>query len=190
MAPPCTVCTHHQRAEIDAALIGGAPIRIVADRFDLAISSVGRHERGHLTAITAAVHARVQALSAAAGAQHAEAVTGLVLADAGALAELAQEARDVADGPDAAGAPRLRLEAIKTAAGVLGERRASLVTVGKATGEIGADVEVKIDFGGGEVRGQAAEAVRMLARLGAWLRDAHPELVDEARAALGEGGGR
>jgi hypothetical protein len=39
----CTVCDHHERHDIDEALVTGAPYRSVAKRFELSESAVYRH---------------------------------------------------------------------------------------------------------------------------------------------------
>jgi hypothetical protein len=46
----CTVCDHHERHDIDEALVTGAPYRSVAKRFELSESAVYRHKAEHLPA--------------------------------------------------------------------------------------------------------------------------------------------
>jgi hypothetical protein len=46
----CTVCDHPERHSIDQALVGGAPYRSVAKRFELSESAVYRHKTEHLPA--------------------------------------------------------------------------------------------------------------------------------------------
>jgi hypothetical protein len=46
----CTVCDHYESHSIDQALVGGAPYRSVANRFELSESSVYRHKTEHLPA--------------------------------------------------------------------------------------------------------------------------------------------
>src|SRR5262245_42277085 len=41
---PCETCRHSQRNAIDLALVGGEPLRTVAERFGLSHSSVARHK--------------------------------------------------------------------------------------------------------------------------------------------------
>ncbi len=43
----CTICTHEQRPQIDAALLNETPYRIIAKRFDASPAAVNRH-REHL----------------------------------------------------------------------------------------------------------------------------------------------
>jgi hypothetical protein len=43
----CTVCRDPKRAEIDAALATGTPLRDIAGRFSVSTSALDRH-RGHL----------------------------------------------------------------------------------------------------------------------------------------------
>lgn len=49
-AQPCTVCTHAKSAEIDAALLDGTPLRVIAGTFGVSRSAAGRHKTNHLTA--------------------------------------------------------------------------------------------------------------------------------------------
>jgi transposase-like protein len=46
----CTVCDHSEMHSIDEALVGGAPYRSVAKRFELSESAVYRHKAEHLPA--------------------------------------------------------------------------------------------------------------------------------------------
>jgi transposase-like protein len=46
----CTVCDHHERHDIDEALVTGAPYRSVAKRYGLSDSAVYRHKTEHLPA--------------------------------------------------------------------------------------------------------------------------------------------
>ncbi len=48
MPRACTVCTHPQRPELDAALRQGDSLRVVASRFALNLHAVHRHETRHL----------------------------------------------------------------------------------------------------------------------------------------------
>lgn len=51
MPPRCTVCSHPQRAEIDAALVEGAQSnRIIANQFGVSYQAVQRHSVKHLPA--------------------------------------------------------------------------------------------------------------------------------------------
>jgi hypothetical protein len=45
----CTVCRHPDAAAIDAGLLGGTPIRTMAETYGLTRSSVGRHRLNHLS---------------------------------------------------------------------------------------------------------------------------------------------
>ena len=47
MPRTCTICTHEQRPEIDAALLNGEPYRHIAARFDTSTGALQRH-REHL----------------------------------------------------------------------------------------------------------------------------------------------
>lgn len=47
--PPCTVCTHPKRLQIDRALVtDGATVRDTARRFGVTVSALGRHRKNHL----------------------------------------------------------------------------------------------------------------------------------------------
>jgi hypothetical protein len=46
----CTVCDHPEKHGIDETLVGGAPYRSVAKRFELSESAVYRHKTEHLPA--------------------------------------------------------------------------------------------------------------------------------------------
>jgi transposase len=48
MPPPCTICKHPARDEIDADLIAGVSPRVVARRFGRSHSAVYRHAQSHL----------------------------------------------------------------------------------------------------------------------------------------------
>ncbi len=63
MPRTCTICTHPQRGDIDAALVAGEPYRSIAQRFAVSPDAVLRHKRDHLPA------ALVQARAAGAVAR-------------------------------------------------------------------------------------------------------------------------
>jgi hypothetical protein len=44
----CTICAHAERAAIDAALVGDATFRNIAERFFVSIGSLTRHKADHL----------------------------------------------------------------------------------------------------------------------------------------------
>src|SRR5438105_1095656 len=48
MSRVCTVCTHAERAAIDAALVAGDASRDVARRFGLSATAASRHRTAHL----------------------------------------------------------------------------------------------------------------------------------------------
>jgi hypothetical protein len=52
----CTVCANTRRAEIDKALVEGAPYRRVAARFTVSEGSLYRHARSHLPALMSVGH--------------------------------------------------------------------------------------------------------------------------------------
>ncbi len=45
---PCTVCRHPDRQEIDRLLLSDTSLRTVAQKFNLAVTSLHRHRRNHL----------------------------------------------------------------------------------------------------------------------------------------------
>lgn len=48
MANECSICSSDNRAEIDAVLLAGDPIRAVAERFQVTKSAVQRHRTAHM----------------------------------------------------------------------------------------------------------------------------------------------
>lgn len=48
----CTVCSHHDRAAIDGALVAGTPYRNIAERFSVSLAALARH-REHISAAIA-----------------------------------------------------------------------------------------------------------------------------------------
>jgi hypothetical protein len=44
----CTVCAHPEREAIDLALVNGEPMRAIAGRYDVARTSLQRHQEAHL----------------------------------------------------------------------------------------------------------------------------------------------
>ena len=53
MSRRCSICTHEQRAAIDAALIAGQSYRKISKRFGVSRSTLGRHFRQHLLPLLA-----------------------------------------------------------------------------------------------------------------------------------------
>jgi hypothetical protein len=87
MAPPCVICNHDQRAAIEADLIGGAPIRIVSDRYGISLGAINRHKAGHMASALEAVATRMAAEADRAGRQSNQSVVELIQ---GKLRELDQ----------------------------------------------------------------------------------------------------
>ena len=46
---PCTVCTHPDRALIEAANIAGCSVSVLADKYSVSTDSIYRHMRNHVT---------------------------------------------------------------------------------------------------------------------------------------------
>lgn len=61
MGRACTVCTHPERATIDAALVAGEPYRDLSVRFGMSVMSVQRHKVGHIARAVAEAERRVEA---------------------------------------------------------------------------------------------------------------------------------
>lgn len=57
----CTICEHGQRAEIDARLLLGTPLRTIAKEFSLKRSTLGRHLQRHVKRAGEAALARATA---------------------------------------------------------------------------------------------------------------------------------
>ncbi|MFN0171217.1 MAG: hypothetical protein ACKV22_32780 [Bryobacteraceae bacterium] len=51
----CAVCRHEAREGIERAVIRGEPVRMIAGRFTVSVSSVQRHKKNHLAGEMAAV---------------------------------------------------------------------------------------------------------------------------------------
>lgn len=59
MGRSCTICSHRERAAIEAAAVGGEPNRRIAPRFGLSEKSIRRHLEHHLPrALAVAAEAR------------------------------------------------------------------------------------------------------------------------------------
>jgi hypothetical protein len=62
MPRTCTVCTHAERAAIEAALVAGTAFRTIADRFCVSKTALIRHRAEHIPAsVAAAQEARLEA---------------------------------------------------------------------------------------------------------------------------------
>ncbi|HJW75024.1 MAG TPA: hypothetical protein VJ787_05060 [Thermoleophilia bacterium] len=57
----CTICEHPDRDSIDAALVSGEPMNLIAGRFDVGPDAVRRHRMRHLSAALAAMRTAEQA---------------------------------------------------------------------------------------------------------------------------------
>jgi transposase len=163
MPRTCTVCSHPDRAAIDAALLEGASLRDIAGRFGTSKSTAERHKREHLSAAIAKARgsadvargdgllANVKALSARAERMFREAERILRRA-------LRERDHDTA------------LEAIRTATTTMREARGTL------------ELLVKVYVAAGEVLTRA-EAMELLGRVLDALMVAVPE--QDRRAAIG-----
>lgn len=98
MSRTCTICSHQSRAEIDQALVTGAPYRDIAGHYDVSKTAVARHASEHIAAaVSKSQEARDEA-QALDVVQQLQAINGATLA-------ILNEAR-------ASGNPDLALKAI------------------------------------------------------------------------------
>jgi hypothetical protein len=93
MAQRCSICSHSRKEEIDRDLLGAEPMRVIAERYRLAESSVQRHRARHLMPKAAAAISRHEEqtlerlLAFMTGLQDQTAATILVLKARGEYAE-------------------------------------------------------------------------------------------------------
>jgi hypothetical protein len=64
MSQVCTVCRHHERSEIDEALLVGDPLRSIADHFGLSKTAIMRHKADHLPEALTKAKVAAEVLSA------------------------------------------------------------------------------------------------------------------------------
>lgn len=115
MAQACRCCHHPERDAIDAALVSGASMTEVAERFGVSRSSASRHSLRHLSAALAAVRTQTQEDTRANLLQRIE-----TLIDRGEVMFAAASSEGKAT----------------QALAVLKELRSLLELLGKATGEL------------------------------------------------------
>ena len=60
----CTICSHSDRAAIDAALLNGESYRYIATRFNVSTGALQRHRNDHLPAKLAKAHEAKEVASA------------------------------------------------------------------------------------------------------------------------------
>jgi hypothetical protein len=48
MSRKCTICSHHQRSEIETAMIASASLQSIAERFGISKAATFRHQQEHL----------------------------------------------------------------------------------------------------------------------------------------------
>lgn len=115
MPRTCTICNHERRADIDAALLNGEPLRDIAGRVPLSKSALARHAAEHIPAQLAK-------------AKDAEQIT-----QADTLLEqvrnLQTRALSILDRADDSGD-------LKTALAAIREARSNLELLGKLAGEL------------------------------------------------------
>ncbi len=52
--PPCSICVHPRRHQIEIGLVHHVPMRVLAARFEVSLDAVWRHRHNHLTPQVAA----------------------------------------------------------------------------------------------------------------------------------------
>ncbi len=136
MTTRCSVCRHPARADIDAALTGGATASQVAREFGVHRSSVVRHTQSHVAAALARVVERSDDVPAHAIVRKATQLYDYCEALLDRAEALVQHRHSQA-------------RAITVTAGVIRETRATLVTVGRMIAETdptGPPVAEPVDF--------------------------------------------
>lgn len=114
MPRACTICTHPQRAEIDAALLAEEPLRIIAQRTGTSATALHRHKE-HLPRFL---------VKAAEAAEVAQADSLLEQ-----VRSLQTRALSILDRADEAGD-------LRTALGAIREARSTLELLAKLSGEL------------------------------------------------------
>ncbi len=76
--PPCTICVHDRRHQIEIGLVHHVPMRVLATRFGVSLDAVWRHRRRHLTPQVAAAILAAQQPSAVAITSNLELVGKLL----------------------------------------------------------------------------------------------------------------
>ena len=64
MPRTCSICTHFERGEVEAALLAGEALRDIAGRFAVSRSALSRHHAEHLPAHLTKAHDAAQAADA------------------------------------------------------------------------------------------------------------------------------
>ncbi len=52
----CTICTHHEKPAINAALVAGEPFRLIAERYGTSATALTRHKNEHLPIALSKAH--------------------------------------------------------------------------------------------------------------------------------------
>jgi hypothetical protein len=157
----CTICTHPDRMEIDAAIVRQEPFRRVAEHYALAPTSLRRHSTTHLAVRLAQARQAQQAHELATAedllteAQTLHAMTRVVLEEAGRTGQLS-----------------VMLSAIR-------EGRANLVHLGKLL------IPPEDHPGLQRLRAEKEQSLRIIREVFAQ----HPEVHQEVLAALSKESG-
>jgi hypothetical protein len=115
MPRTCTVCTHPDRAAIDAALLAGEPFRHIAARTGTSTGALQRHKEEHLPS----------ALALAKEVEQVAQADDLL----GQVRDLQRRTLRILDGAEQAGDRRTALAAIR-------EERGNLELLGRLAGEL------------------------------------------------------
>jgi hypothetical protein len=80
MPRTCTICSHPERAAIEAALVAGTPIRDIALRQHVGVMAVHRHKADHIPASVAAAQEAREEAQALDVVRQLKAINGAALA--------------------------------------------------------------------------------------------------------------
>jgi len=127
MPRTCTVCTHPERAAIDAALVSGsAPLRTIADQWSISKTALIRHKADHLPAHLAAAHKAAEVVRADSLLDQVRALQAKTLA----ILQKAEGAGDLRTATAAIGQARQNLDLLGRLAGELKTGEGTTVNVG------------------------------------------------------------
>lgn len=150
MARQCSICTHPQRAEVEAAIASGTPYRAVARQYATSKDAIRRHADGCITEAVAAAKAAKQTETEKQGMTTLERLEDALRQTLG-IVEKAQAGGDLRLALSGLDSVRKHLE---LSAKLLGELRAG--------GDVNVAVGVKVDAGHASAA-QVVEVIRALA---------------------------
>lgn len=115
MPRTCSVCGRPEREAIDAALLAGAPLRNIAEKYGLSVTAVHRHKSGHILAAMAEA-------KDAADVASADSLLGQVRDLQAKTLKLLAKAEKAGD--------------LRTAVSAIGQARGNLELLGKLAGQL------------------------------------------------------